>query len=380
MNGSIGVTPVIAFVGVSGQGWRTYIDAIAPLCRQHPDFDAVFIDLPKEVGWIGAQGVEKLRRHGSVLRAVRRIDARGYLRARHIRRRLRDVQPNHVHFFDHHLANALMFGRWRSSSPPFSVTTTGTAAARLLELEQHPIRHRFGEVHSFLQRRARRELATLETAEFIACISSYAIATLPESVRDKAFLSPFCVTPIEQDESSVADTQTHTITFIGADMERKGGQRVVQWVRDGRLAPHPVEIVTFDPPPPDAADVPGLVWLGRTDNQIVRCEVLPRTSVLVLPTWLDSSPVVLLEAAAAGVPAVASNVRGIPDLVIDGVTGFVIDTDDDDAFIDAVHRLSDDPMLRATMSIKAREHYRQNFTPERAVAPLLDRLSLLWQG
>jgi glycosyltransferase involved in cell wall biosynthesis len=376
--------PKIAFVGVSGQGWRTYIDAITPICIQHPDFDAVFIDLPKEVSGIGASGVERLRRRGLVLRTVRRADARGYLRARHIRRRLAEVQPDWIHFFDHHLAHGPFSDSHRNPMPPFSVSTTGTATARLAELNSNPIRHRFGEVHHFLRRRTRREEPILRAAEFIACISSYARDTLPESAKPKAFLAPFCVSPSDA-AAAVIERRTDpldpvTITFIGADFARKGGERLLQWIRDGRFAPHTVEIVTFDPQPPETIGLAGLVWRGRADNHEVRAEILPRSAVLILPTWLDSSPVVLIEAAAAGVPAVVSRIRGIPDLVIDGVTGFTVDTNDDEAFIEAVIRLCADSELRESMSSKARDHYRLHFTPERAATPLLDRLSTAWSG
>lgn len=365
-------------MGVSGQGWRTYIDAIAPICHQHPDFDAVFIDLPKEVSGIGSAGVERLRRRGRVLRMARHVDARGYLRARHIRRRLADVRPDWIHFFDHHLAHGLVSDGHRNVVPPFSVSTTGTAAARLCELDSNPIRHRFGEVHRFLRRRVHREERILQTAKFIACISSYAHDTLPESLKTKAFLSPFCVTP---GAATVAQPSgPATITFIGADLARKGGERLLQWIREGRLAPHTVEVVTFDPQPVDTINLPGLVWHGRAANHIVRAEILPRSRVLILPTWLDSSPVALIEAAAAGVPAVVSRIRGIPDLVVDGVTGFTVAIDDDEAFIDAIHQLCSNPQLRAAMSSKARDHYQLHFTPERASTPLLDRLSLAQRG
>ena len=57
-------------------------------------------------------------------------------------------------------------------------------------------------------------------------------------------------------------------------------------------------------------------------------EELAQSSLLVLPTLEDNCPMVVLEAAAAGVPVVASRVGGIPDLVDHGINGLLFDPHD----------------------------------------------------
>jgi glycogen(starch) synthase len=74
---------------------------------------------------------------------------------------------------------------------------------------------------------------------------------------------------------------------------------------------------------------------------------LQHADVLVLPSRYEELGSVLLEAAAAGLPAVASRVGGIPDAVIDGETGLLAAPGDPAAFADAIERLStDDPFRR----------------------------------
>lgn len=67
----------------------------------------------------------------------------------------------------------------------------------------------------------------------------------------------------------------------------------------------------------------------------------------------EGTPLALIEAAAAGRPAVAGRVGGIPDVVVDGESGFVVDPDDEGAFAERILRLIDDTSLRAAMGAAA---------------------------
>jgi glycosyltransferase involved in cell wall biosynthesis len=54
-------------------------------------------------------------------------------------------------------------------------------------------------------------------------------------------------------------------------------------------------------------------------------ELLPRTDLVVLPTRSEALPTVLMEAAASGVASVATAVGGVPEVVVDGETGWLVD-------------------------------------------------------
>ena len=60
---------------------------------------------------------------------------------------------------------------------------------------------------------------------------------------------------------------------------------------------------------------------------------------LLLTSFVDTSPNVVTEAHAAGVPVVATCEGGVPDMVRDGVDGFVVDLDDDRAIKERLERL-----------------------------------------
>ena len=90
--------------------------------------------------------------------------------------------------------------------------------------------------------------------------------------------------------------------------------------------------------------------------------------IFVLPAIVDSRGdteglgVVLIEAVAAGLPIVASNVGGIPDVVIDGQTGLLVPEKNAKALASAIKKIADDETLTQKLITGAREHCAENFS------------------
>jgi glycosyltransferase involved in cell wall biosynthesis len=82
-------------------------------------------------------------------------------------------------------------------------------------------------------------------------------------------------------------------------------------------------------------------------------------------------PLSLIEAASVGLPSVTTRVGSAPEVVLDGVTGFVTDGDAD-ALAAATRRLLDDEQLRRTMGEAAVQHAQQEFAATRLVADITE--------
>jgi glycosyltransferase involved in cell wall biosynthesis len=88
---------------------------------------------------------------------------------------------------------------------------------------------------------------------------------------------------------------------------------------------------------------------------------------LLLPSVNEGTPVSVIEALAAGRPAVATRVGGTPDVVRDGVDGFLVDLGDTDALAERLAELAADPERRERMGLAGRTHVLERYGVDRLV-------------
>jgi hypothetical protein len=121
--------------------------------------------------------------------------------------------------------------------------------------------------------------------------------------------------------------------------------------------PHPGRVVALASKP---VEIPGISVDLTTDLW----QDLSTASVFVYKSDMEGLGSGVLAAMAAGMPVVASNVGGLPEIVETGKTGFLVSDGD---FGTPVRRLLGDPGLAARMSQAARERVQQEFSVERMV-------------
>jgi len=91
---------------------------------------------------------------------------------------------------------------------------------------------------------------------------------------------------------------------------------------------------------------------------------LARASILVLPSRQENAPMAIAEAMAAGVPVISSNRCGMPFMIREGETGYLVEPDDVDGIAERMQLLLGDDGLRNAMGRAARREAETRFHPD----------------
>lgn len=85
-------------------------------------------------------------------------------------------------------------------------------------------------------------------------------------------------------------------------------------------------------------------------------------NVFVLPSLTEGSPIVLLEAMRSGIPIVATNVGGIPDMLTDQVSALLVDSGSKVSLAEGIKRIIDDPELASRIGAEGKIAFLRDFT------------------
>lgn len=105
------------------------------------------------------------------------------------------------------------------------------------------------------------------------------------------------------------------------------------------------------------ADVPDVIVLGYFSNKVDMAEIFASADVFINPTHADTLPTVNMESTSCGTPVVTYDVCGSPELVCDGVTGYVVPEGDVTGILLAKEAVRDGKINRDT----CRNHALSNF-------------------
>lgn len=167
------------------------------------------------------------------------------------------------------------------------------------------------------------------------------------------------------------------ILFVGRHIERKGLTYLIQAAKLLPADKFEVRIVgqgdLTEALKAEAAGVPNIVFTGKLSPEQLEQEY-NTANAFVLPAIVDSKGdteglgVVLIEAAEYDLPIVASNVGGIPDVVVDNRTGLLVPEKNPAALAEAFKKLEADANFARSLNKGAQEHIRKNFSWEPIVS------------
>ncbi len=117
-------------------------------------------------------------------------------------------------------------------------------------------------------------------------------------------------------------------------------------------------------------------FMGPVHDRATLIDLLRKASVFVLPSHAEGFPVALLEAMTIGVPCVASDVGGIPDLLDHGSAGVIVPPSDPVKLAKALDGLLKDPFRRQCLSLQAADRARTTYGFATFVESYLNILAL----
>lgn len=192
-------------------------------------------------------------------------------------------------------------------------------------------------------------------------------------------LDPNRFTPTER--PSVSPPQ---VAFVGRLDPVKGADLLLDAL--AALRPHyPGLAATFIGDGPQAAQtrqharqlgLDDIVTFAGAQPEKAVADLLHQSDLLVLPSFAEGVPVVLMEAMACGLPVIASRIAGIPELVQDGENGHLIPAGDTESLIRAMSDLLADPQRRRRMGKAGRQTVVADF----AIADEARRLARLFSA
>jgi glycosyltransferase involved in cell wall biosynthesis len=175
------------------------------------------------------------------------------------------------------------------------------------------------------------------------------------------------------------------IVFIGRPERRKGLETIVQAL-PGILESRPQTIFRFISNPITEFDSqPVQRWIlerlpenlhSRVLFGAVQRSQLPQliaqARLAVMPSLWENFPYAVLEAMSCGLPVIASNTGGLPEIVENEVTGLLVPPQDPQALVHAIHRLLDDEILRNRLGVAARAKVEMQYSLAAVLPKMLD--------
>jgi glycosyltransferase involved in cell wall biosynthesis len=189
------------------------------------------------------------------------------------------------------------------------------------------------------------------------------IAIIPNGVDVKRF-----VLALPSLRKEIASNDVDLVGFVGRLVPDKGGEILLRAAQQV-LAKRPGTRFVFVGEGPSRKQwealaiqldiVKRVVFMGARDDMP---EVYSSLDLLVLPSFIESLPMCLLEAMAAGKPVISTRVGAVPQLLASDEIGLLVEPGDVQALSTAILRVLENNELASCLGKNARQHVDRNFS------------------
>ncbi|KAM3114601.1 glycosyltransferase family 4 protein [Phormidesmis sp. 146-33] len=278
----------------------------------------------------------------------------GYFARRLVLRKMAETHYTALHFHTQPLAYLCLD---LMKEMPMVISLDRTAAQASREYTKPSLRWTFAP-------NFRLDKQVFEAAKSIVSFSEAARRSVIEDYN----ISPEKVTVIypgvDVDKIPVADvrscsSETFSILFVGGDFERKGGYDLVKVFLEKFSDRAELHLVTQTPIEVSHPNIHIYKNIKAYTSEWLN--LYHQADVFVMPTYAEPFGWVFLEAMAAGLPIVATNITAIPEMVTPGENGLLIEPGDLSALAQSIQHLIENRELGQRMGAKGRQLVEQKF-------------------
>jgi len=163
------------------------------------------------------------------------------------------------------------------------------------------------------------------------------------------------------------------VLFVGRFVEEKGVWTLLQAAKN---LPHiKFKFVGFGPEEEKlkraAISIPNVEFVGFAGGEALWQLYRGARCVVVPSLWQEVFGIVVIEAMAAGKPVIASNIGGLPETIVDRVTGLLVQPGSVPELVDAIERLSKNETLVREMGWAGRERVLKEYNHEKHFSELM---------
>jgi glycosyltransferase involved in cell wall biosynthesis len=234
----------------------------------------------------------------------------------------------------------------------------------------------------------RNERHSVRAAKYLTAISPYVMREFGDDVRGQVHLieNPTNALFFEAQDC----TQPGQILFAGYLEERKSVHHVIEALALLReRVPHAHLMLLGQPREAAFGErLQAMVKQSGLEERVTFAglvgergvaEALSHCAVLVLPSRQETAPTIIQQAMAAGKPVVATRVGGIPDLVADGRTGWLVNYGDVAALANAIEKILQNPALGKQLGQAGRAEAEKRFKANVVAAKTRALYEQIWR-
>jgi glycosyltransferase involved in cell wall biosynthesis len=261
-----------------------------------------------------------------------------------------------------------------------SAATVGLLAARMADIGWSFTMHGISETDYPAGLMLGRKI---EAARFVACVSYFGRSQGMRLVAPSHWTKMHvvrCGLPFDRLPPREVDGNARTIICVGRLSPEKGQVGLLKAFA-GLQDPHQDVQLRLVGDGPDRQSLEALAsglgiagrvtFLGRMSETDTLAEIA-KSDLLVLPSFMEGLPIVLMEAMALGVPVVASRVAGIPELVDDGISGLLFTPSRWDDLTGCIERLLSDKSLRGSTAEQGKRKVAAEFDVQKSAEKMVE--------